>query len=67
MNKISVRCRGDRVFEFKPTSTALLMVDIRAGYCQVTGAGRSDLSVLQRLLCCRIPAFAGVTDLSKRH
>ena len=51
MGKISVRCRGDRVYEFSPESTALLSIDFQKEFF-VEGIGEcldEMLSILPRV------------------
>jgi nicotinamidase-related amidase len=60
MNKISVRCRGDRVFEFTPTSTALLMIDFQREF--FAGDSGECVEEMRSIL----PRVANLLSLARR-
>ena len=60
MNKISVHCRGDRVFEFTPTSTALLMIDFQREF--FAGDSGECIEEMRSIL----PRVANILSLARR-
>ena len=59
MSEISVRCRGDRIYEFSPEATALLVIDLQKEFF-VEGTGKC-LEEMQSIL----PRVATIIALAR--